>query len=535
MLRRIRDALRSKDQSAKLADMALKDEVAGLDLISSLGSTDEGVREVASKAMVEVSKRDYDKLLKLVSRWSGDRHYKIAAFLKWTEGLESKNLDRLRSVMIERMRSATAVVQLVNEHDEVNQKLSKLKEYYAQKRVSEPVFESLRAEYESKSGAATKKLLSQFLGNASSLEGLMHQRSKIRNELSILETRISLGDIGRKESEARRADLNRQLEDIQEKDRRLSEELSVMLMSSGPVNIYDESGEIVGIASDFSIDREKPAVELKVRLLSADDIQASRLSQNRNELIAFVYNLTNKLVRERGLTSDKLTPEVIESVASTVAFELKISSEEALQVEKLRFFIELTSWRSGKSRSIIIAAKGLTPTERGFVVKPGIIEITKKEPAKVEKPVELAPSLVEGPAKPTEFPPKPAHTPPKRVEAPPTSPEMLPAPPEPLPKLVEVEAKPITVAREPGTAPQAVPEVRSVPPEKVETEEKVMQQQFDSIDQELASEIKSLQQVLDEEEAKKKGENVKSISAVDDKVLSEIDRAAQKLRERMKK
>nr|MDO8133540.1 hypothetical protein [Candidatus Njordarchaeum guaymaensis] len=532
MLRRIRGGLRSKDQSAKLADMALKDEVAGLDLISSLGSTDEGVREVASKAIVEISKKDYDKLLKLVSRWSGDRHYKMTAFLKWTEGLESKNLDRLRNAMVERMRSATAVDQLVNEHDEVIQKLSKLNEYFIQKRVSEPVFETLKAEYESKLGEATKKLLSQFLGNASSLEGLMQQRSKIRKELLILDTRASLGDIGRKERESRRTDLNKQLEDIQEKESKLSEELSVMLMSSGPVKIYDESGEIVALASDFSVDHEKPAVELKARLLSRDDIQAGQLSEDRNKLIAFVYNLMNKPVHGPGLTSDRLTPEAIESVASTVAFELKMSSEEALQVGKLKLFIELTSWRSGESRSTMILSKGLTPTEKGFVVKPGIVEIRQEEPLKVEKPVEVFPRLVGAPPKPVEAPPKRLEASLEFVEMTPVLPKPLPAP---LPRPVEIETKPITVTPEPNVAPQVAPEMRSPLPEKMPAEEKAIQQQFDSIDQELATEIKSLQQLLDEEDAKKKREKVASITVVDDKVLSEIDKAAQKLRERMKK
>lgn len=126
MMRRLRDAIRSKDESTKLADIALRDEIAAFDLVSSLGSADEGVRETASKAIAEVARRDYDKLLSIVLHWSGERHYKISAFLKWTDGLESRNLDRLKVALADRVKSATLVDQIVNEYDAVNEKNDRL-------------------------------------------------------------------------------------------------------------------------------------------------------------------------------------------------------------------------------------------------------------------------------------------------------------------------------------------------------------------------------------------------------------------------
>jgi hypothetical protein len=505
MLRR----LRSKDQSGKLADMALKDEVAGLDLISSLGSTDEGVREVASKAILEVSKKDLEKLVRLIGRWSGGRLYKMAAFMKWTEGLQSKNLDKLRSMIIQRLRSASLVDQLVNEQDEVNQKLSKLKEYFARNQVSEPVFQTLKGEYESNLGMARKRLLTQLLANAESLEGLMQQRLRIGNELSVLQTRANLGELGRKEIDAKRADLNKQLEEIQAKDRKLSEELSVMLMSSGPVSIYNANGEIHALASDFSADRERSAVELKARLLTQEDIRSGQLSDKKDELIAFVYNLTNKPVEGPGITSSDVTPEIAERVGSTVAQELEIDTEEALQVEKLRFFIEQMSWIPGKIRIAMIPTRGLTPTEKGFEVGPATTEIGRGEPAKAERIVDNLPRTVGVAPKPAEMPAKPI---------------------EPSYRQAEVHAESAQLSSE----PEGLQGSRSMPPEKSGAEEKLMQQQFESIDQELESEIKSLQEVLDEEETKGTSDTPATMG-IDDKVLNEIDKAAQKLREKMKR
>jgi hypothetical protein len=494
MLKRIREGLRSRDESSKLADIALRDEIAAFDLISSLGSADKGVRETASKAIVEVARRDADKLLNTVLHWSGDRHYKMNAFLKWTDGLESKNLVKVRQVLGERIKSATLVDQLINEYDSVNEKNDKLREFFAQKKVTQQAFERLRKEYDEQLCQATKKLLAQFLVNSHQLEELSKTRSKIKDDMSVLETRATLGDIGRKESENLRAESSKLLDEIQEKDRKLTEELSVMLLSSGPIKIYDENGKIVAVASEFHVDRDNHTVELKSRVIADSDLLAVQMMDNRSALIALIYNITIRSPQDSVLTSDKLTTDVIEKVAEVVASELKVSSEEALHIDKLRYFLELTSWKSPKARIAVIPTQGLNPSERGFVVKAGAIKVEEAQPVEV-KPVELRqaeirPTLVEKLATP-----KPAG-----IAEPPTQPmtrekaEVLPEP---------MEAKP---AEKPGAM----------------------------ADQELQQEVESMKAMLDEDENAKKAKPEKTIETLDDKVLTEIDKAAEKLRQRMK-
>jgi hypothetical protein len=192
-----------------------------------------------------------------------------------------------------------------------------------------------------------------------------------------------------------------------------------------------------------------------------------------------------------------------------VASELEIDTEEALQVEKLRFFIEQMSWIPGKIRSAMIPTRGLTPTEKGFEVGPATTEIGRGEPARAGRIIDDLPRTVGVAPKPAEMPAKPI---------------------EPSARQPEIHTESAQLSSE----PEGFQGSRSMPPEKSGAEEKLMQQQFESIDQELETEIKSLQEVLDEEETKGTSDTPATMG-IDDKVLNEIDKAAQKLREKMKR
>jgi hypothetical protein len=495
MMRRFRDLLGSKNEAAKLADIAMKDELAAFDLISSLGSADEGVRETASKAIVELARRDYDRFLVLVTRWSGDRHYKLNALLKWTDGLESKNLDRLRKFLVDKVKSGTEVDKLVNEFDSLNEKSNRLRELFSQKKVTQQAYETLRREYESQLVGANKRILTQFLENSNLLEQLSQDRTKIRDQLSVLETKASLGDIGRKESENLRAEANERLGEIQEKDQKLSEELSVMLMSCGPIKIYDDGDKIVAVAPEFAIDRERHSVELKARVLSEGDFQSRPTIENRAELIALIFNLTNRAASDPIMTADKVTSDIIDRVTDIVASELKISSEEATHVERLKFFLELASWKSGKSITTMVPVRDLIPSEKGFIAKPGTVKVEEVKPLRIEKPQE--------PRKEQKVTPPPA------------------------PKGLVVPKQPDIIVKKPVA--QVAPK-----PEENGVELKIAEKPGGMVDQELQEEVESLKEMLDEDEASRKGKKDRTISPVDDKVLSEIDKAAEKLRQRMK-
>jgi hypothetical protein len=487
MARRLRGVFGSKDESAKLADIAIKDELAAFDLISSLGSADQGVRDTASKAIVELSRRDYDKFLNIVKRWSGDRHYKLNAFLKWTDGLESKNLDRVRKVILEKVRSGTAVDQLVNDFDSVNEKSSRLRELFNQKKVTQQAYDTLRREYEMQLAESNKKILTQFLQNSNLIEQLSQDRIKFRDQLSILETKASLGDISRKESENLRAEAQEKIAEIQEKDQRLAEELSVMLMSCGPIKIYGEGDRLVAVAPEFTVDRENHTVELKARVLSEGDIETRPTIENRAELIALIYNLTNRSSSDPIMTADKVTSDVVEKVTDLVASELKISSEESMHVERLRFFLELASWKSGKSRTAMIPVRDLTPSEKGFISKAGTIKMEEARPLRMEKPIAPLPT-------PKEF----------------------------------------TASRPPDAVLKKTESAVSHKTDESGVELKITEKPGGIVDNELQEEVESLKEMLDEDEASRKDKKDKVISPVDDKVLNEIDKAAEKLRQRMK-
>jgi hypothetical protein len=484
----------SKNESAKLADIAMRDELAAFDLISSLGSADEGVRETATSAIIELARRDYDKFAGLVTRWSGDRHYKLNAFLKWTDGLQSKNLDRLRKVLLDKVKSGTVVDQLVNDFDSVNEKTSRLRELFGQKKVTQQAYDTLRKEYETQLLDANKKILTEFVEHAKMIEQLSRDRTKFSDQLSILETKASLGDISRKESENLKNEANEKIAEIQSADNKLSEELSVMLMSCGPIKIYGEDNKLLAVAPEFAIDRENHNVQLKARVLSEGDIETRQTIENRAELIALIYNLTNRSPGDPIMTADKVTSDVIEKVTDLVASELKISSEESMHVEKLRFFLELASWKSGKSKTAMVLARDLVPSEKGFIVKPGTIKIEETKPLATEKSEKPKPEKMVTPPQPEEpFP-------------------ML-RPPEPVMKK---------------------PEVASTKPEESGVELKIAQKPGGIIDNELQEEVESLKEMLDEDAGSKEDREDKAISPVDDKVLNEIDKAAEKLRQRMK-
>jgi hypothetical protein len=493
MAKRLRGVFGSKNESAKLADIAMKDELAAFDLISSLGSADEGVRETASKAIIEISRRDYDKFLNVVTRWSGDRHYKLNAFIKWTDGLSSKNLDRIRKVLFDKVKAGTPVDQLVNDFDSVSEKSNRLRELFGQKKVTQQAYDTLRREYESQLADASKKILTQFLENSNLVEQLSRDKITLSDQLSILETKASLGDISRKESENLRAEANDKIAEIQEKDQKLSEELSVMLMSCGPVKIYDENNRLVAVAPEFTIDREKRTVELKARILTEGDIEARPSIENRAELIALIFNLTNRSSSDPIMTADKVTSDVIEKVTDLVASELKISSEEATHVERLRFFLELASWKSGRSKTAMVLVRDLAPSEKGFIAKPGAIKIEETKPLRIEKPEEPRPE--------------------RRVAS-------------PLP------SKELAVPRPPDTIVRKSENVVTQKPEESGVELKIAEKQGGIVDQELQEEVESLKEMLDEDEASRRAKN--TLSTVDDKVLNEIDKAAEKLRQRMK-
>jgi hypothetical protein len=497
-MRRFRDALRSKDESAKLADIALRDEIAAFDLVSSLGSADEEVRLTASKAIAEVARRDYDKLLGIILRWSSERHYKLNQFLKWTDGIESKNLDKLRKVVLDRVKSATAVDQIVNQYDSVNEKIDRLREFLAQKRVTQQAFEKLKKEYEDQLAEATKKLLTQVLTDSQELEELSQMRAKIKDDLSVLETRATLGDIGRKESESLRAESKIRIEAIQQQDKKLTEELTVMLMSAGPVKIHDENGKMVAVASEFVVDRDHHVVDLRARMLSESDVQALQMMDNRAALVTLIYNLTSRSPQDPVLTSDRLTPEIIDKVSDVVATELKVSSEEALHTDKLRYFLEMTSWKSPKAKIIMVPTQALTPSEKGFIVKRGAIQVEEPKPSEPEKVAKVKPEEIIAPPQPRAMEEKPVQKPPEIAR------EVKP-PPAPA------------VKKEPQT------EVGS-PPEKQASIE----------DNELQQEVENLKAMLDEDEAASKSKKEKPIENVGDRVLTEIDKAAEKLRQRMK-
>ncbi len=492
MAKRLRGVFGSKNESAKLADIAMKDELAAFDLISSLGSADEGVRETAANAIVELSKRDYDKFSGLVTRWSGDRHYKLNAFLKWTDGLSSKNLDRLRKVLLDKVKSGTVVDQLVNDFDSVNEKTGRLRELFGQKKVTQQAYDTLRKEYESQLADANKKILTQFVEHTRMVEQLLQDRIKFSDQLSILETKASLGDISRKESESLKNEANEKIAEIQKADNRLSEELSVMLMSCGPIKIYSENDKLLAVAPEFAIDREDRTVQLKARVLSEGDIEARPSIENRAELIALIYNLTNRAPSDPIMTADKVTSDVVEKVTELVASELKISSEESMHIEKLRFFLELASWKSGKSKTAMIPVRDLIPSEKGFIAKPGTISVEEAKRPEIETP-----------------------RPEKKV---------IPAPAE----------KPFPMLRPPETVMKRPVESASMKPEESGVELKIAEKPGGIVDNELQEEVESLKEMLDQDDASKKDNQDKTISAVDDKVLSEIDKAAEKLRQRMK-
>jgi hypothetical protein len=493
MAKRLRGVFGSKNESAKLADIAMKDELAAFDLISSLGSADEGVRETASKAIIEIARRDYDKFLNVVTRWSGDRHYKLNAFIKWTDGLSSKNLDRVRKVLLEKVTSATHVDQLVNDFDSVNEKSNRLRELFGQKKVTQQAYDTLRGEYESQLADANKKILTQFLDNSNLVEQLLRDKIKFSDQLSILETKASLGDISRKESENLRTEANDKIAGIEERDRNLSEELSVMLMSCGPIKIYDENDRLIAVAPEFMIDREKQAVELKARILPEGDIESRPAIENRAELIALIFNLTNRSSSDPIMTADKVTSDVIEKVTDLVASELKISSDEATHVERLRFFLELASWKSGRSKTAMILVRELTPSEKGFIAKPGAIKTEEGKRLGKEKPEEPRPERRAAPTL--------------------TSKEF--AMPRPLDTTM---IKPESVATR--------------KPEESGVELKIAEKRGGIVDQELQDEVESLKEMLDQDAVS--GADKESLSPVDDKVLNEIDKAAEKLRQRMK-
>jgi hypothetical protein len=481
MVRRFREALRSKDESAKLADIALRDEIAAFDLVSSLGSADQGVRETASKAIMEVARKDPDKLLSIVLHWSGERHYKLSAFLKWTDGLESKNLDKVKKVLTDRMKAASVVDQLVNEYDSVNEKNDRLREFLSQKKVTQQAFDTLRKEYDTQLSQATKKLLAQFLVNSHQLEELSQTRAKIKDDMSLLETKATLGDIGRKESENLRAESKKLLDEIQEKDKKLTEELSVILLSSGPIKIYEESGKIVAVASEFHVDRDRNTVSLKGRAIAESDLQAVQMMDNRSALITLIYNITSRDPQDSVLTSDRLTSDVIEKVSEVVASELRISSEEALHIDKLRYYLELTSWKSLKAKTAMIPTQALNPSEKGFIVKPGIIKVEEPKPAEVEVPPIVKFKETVAPPQPTVPTEKPVEIPRETV------------------KEVKPSEKPAVIA-----------------------------------EKELQQEVESLKAMLDEDEAARRVKRERAIDSLDEKVLTEIDKAAEKLRQRMK-
>jgi hypothetical protein len=494
MSRRFRSMFGSKNESAKLADIAMKDELAAFDLISSLGSADEGVRETATNAIIELARRDYDKFASLVTRWSGDRHYKLNAFLKWTDGLQSKNLDRLRKILLDKVKSGTVVDQLVNDFDSVNEKTSRLRELFGQKKVTQQAYDTLRKEYESQLADANKKILTEFVEHSRMIEQLLRDKTKFSDQLSILETKASLGDISRKESADLKNEANEKIAEIQKMDNKLSEELSVMLMSCGPIKIYGEGDKLLAVAPEFAIDRENYSVQLKARVLSEGDIETRQTIENRAELIALIYNLTNRSAGDPIMTADKVTSDIVEKVTDLVASELKISSEESMHVEKLRFFLELASWKSGKSRTAMVLVRDLTPSEKGFIAKPGAIKMEETQP------------------RVTELPEKPRA---EKIVAP-------PQPEEAFPRLRPPEA---TLKK---------PDVVSTKPDELGVELKIAQKPGGIVDNELQEEVESLKEMLDEDEASKRDKEEKAISPVDDKVLNEIDKAAEKLRQRMK-
>jgi hypothetical protein len=431
-------------------------------------------------------------------RWSGDRFYKLNAFLKWTDGLESKNLDRLRKVLLEKVKSGTVVDQLVNDFDSVNEKTSRLRELFGQKKVTQQAYDTLRKEYESQLADANKKILTEFVEHSRKIEQLSQDRVKFSDQLSILETKASLGDISRKESENLKNEATEKIAEIQEADSKLSEELSVMLMSCGPIKIYTGDDKLLAVAPEFTIDRDHQTVLLKARVLSEGDIESRPSIENRAELIALIYNLTNRSASDPIMTADKVTSEVVEKVTDLVASELKISSEESMHIEKLRFFLELASWKSGKSKTALIAIRDLVPSEKGFIAKPGTIPPEVAKPLDVEKPR------------------------PEKKAAPPPTEKPFPAmrPPEPAMRPPEPALK----------RPEQAAPVRN---EESGVELKIAEKPGGIVDNELQEEVESLKEMLDQDDAKK-GNQEKTISAVDDKVLNEIDKAAEKLRQRMK-
>jgi hypothetical protein len=61
---------------------------------------------------------------------------------------------------------------------------------------------------------------------------------------------------------------------------------------------------------------------------------------------------------------------------------------------------------------------------------------------------------------------------------------------------------------------------------------KIAEKRGGIVDQELQDEVESLKEMLDQDAVS--GADKESLSPVDDKVLNEIDKAAEKLRQRMK-
>jgi hypothetical protein len=235
----------------------------------------------------------------------------------------------------------------------------------------------------------------------------------------------------------------------------------------------------------------------------------------RSELIAFIHNLRQSS-HNPPVTSDRLTPDIVDEVSGIVASELKTSSEEALHIEKLRRFLELTPWGSARIKNVSIPTKNLTASEKGFIMKAGTIESERAEPVQVVKPVEVP--IVPKPAA-QEKPPVIAEKRPVAQEStPPVSPRMPASPDRTAP---ETEKSTGIPERSASSLQRAAPEV------------KVAEKPADLTDQELQREIKSLQEMLDEDKGFKADDKDESES-VDSKVLGEIGKAAEKLKERMK-
>lgn len=301
-----------------------------------------------------------------------------------------------------------------------------------------------------------------------------------------MDTKATLGDIGRKESERLKVESNKLIGEIQDKDKKLIEELSVMLMSSGPIKVYDENGRIVAVALEFAVDRDRHVVELKARVLAESDLQAVQMMDNRAALIALIYNLTGRSPQDPVITSDRLTPDVIDRVSEVVAAELKISSDEALHTDRLRYLLELTSWKSAKAKTTTLPTQALTPTEGGFTIKPGVM--------KVEEP--------------------------KVVETRPAEPETI----------TRFKPQEITVPPQPQVAREKITEKAPEAARQAERPEKATA----IAKKELQQEVESLKAMLDEDAVAKRLKREKSLENVDEKMLTEIDKAAEKLRQKMK-